>query len=147
MKTPLAHARGSTRIRERISNTLLLTACAALLAWMLALPLGVYHALRRGRWQDHVMKLVVAIFLATPELLLAIVLMVAAVETGWLPAGGMHSPAWERMETAARLRDTLRHLAIPVTVLVLGMLPVLQRHVRAAVAQTLDAEFVLAARA
>src|SRR5204862_862751 len=88
-----------------------------------------------------------AVLLATPELLLAIVLLIVAVQTRWLPAGGMHSPGWEGMDAAARFRDTLRHLAIPVAVLVLGMLPVLLRHVRAAAAETMDASFVLAARA
>src|SRR5437868_6541063 len=79
-----------------------------------------------------------AILLATPVLLIGIVLLVVAVRTGWLPSGGMRSPGWEGMDAGARLRDTLRHLVIPVAVLVMGMLPVLHRHVRAAVAETLD---------
>jgi peptide/nickel transport system permease protein len=141
------HTAAGPLIRERVAGTLLLTGVATLLAWVLAIPLGVFHALRRGRWQDHLMKFAIAILLATPELLLAIVLLVLAVETGWLPAGGMHSPGWDAMDTAARFGDTLRHLVIPVSVLVLGMLPVLHRHVRAAVAESLDAGFVLAARA
>jgi peptide/nickel transport system permease protein len=134
-------------IRERIGGTLLLTGTATGLAWILAIPLGVYHALRRGQWQDSAFKLAAVILLAMPELLLAIVLLVFAVRTGWLPAGGMHSAGWESLGTVARLRDTLRHLILPAAVLVLGMLPVLQRHVRAAIAETLDAPFVLAARA
>ena len=56
------------------------------------------------------MKFAIAILLATPELLLAVVLLILAVETRYLPAGGMHSPGWEGMDTAARFRDTLRHL-------------------------------------
>ena len=134
-------------IFERIPGTLLLTATATLIAWLLAVPIGVYHAARRGRWQDHALGAAAAVLLAVPELLLAIVLLAAAVETRWLPAGGMHSPGWEQMGAAARWRDTLAHLVIPVAVLAAGMLPVLERHVRAAVAETLDATFVLAARA
>jgi peptide/nickel transport system permease protein len=72
---------------------------------------------------------------------LAIILIVFAVETGWLPAGGMHAPGSESAS------DTVRHMVIPVGVLVLGMLPVLIRHVRAAVADCLDSPFALAARA
>ena len=141
------HTAAGPLIRERISGTLLLTGTATALAWLLAIPLGVFHALRRGRWTDHVLKIAVAILLATPELLLAILLLVLAVRTGWLPPGGMHSPGWESLGAMGRFRDILRHMVIPVTVLVLSMLPALHRHVRAAVAETLDAPFALAARA
>ncbi|MBS1858715.1 MAG: ABC transporter permease [Acidobacteria bacterium] len=141
------HTAAGPLIRERLPATLLLTASATLLAWLLALPIGIYHAVRRGRWQDRALALGAAVFLAVPELLLAIALLALAVETRWLPAGGMHSPGWESLPTAARWRDVLAHLAIPAAVLVFGMLPTLERHVRAAVADSLDAPFVLAARA
>jgi peptide/nickel transport system permease protein len=113
---------------------------------MLALPLGIYQAMRTGRWQDHVLSGVAAVFLSIPELLFCIALLALAATTHWLPAGGMHSPGWESLSAGGRLRDTLAHLAIPTTVLVLGMLPILQRHVRAAVAETLAQPFVLASR-
>ena len=45
------------------------------------------------------------------------------------------------------MRDVVRHLALPVAVLALGMLPVLVRHVRSAMAEALDSPFALAARA
>ena len=38
-------------------------------------------------------------------------LLAIAVETGWLPAGGMHSPGADSLDGAGRFRDTLRHLA------------------------------------
>lgn len=141
------HTAAGGLIRERLPATLLLTATATLLAWLLAVPAGIYHAVRRGRWQDHALSAGGAVLLAVPELLLAIALLALAVQTRWLPAGGMHSPGWESLAAAARWRDTAAHLAIPVAVLVFGMLPVLERHVRAAVAEALDAPFVLAARA
>ena len=59
----------------------------------------------------------------------------------------MHSPGWESLSTAGRWRDTLAHLAIPVAVLALGMFPVLERHVRSAVAEAMDTPFAVAARA
>ncbi|MDE3167714.1 MAG: ABC transporter permease, partial [Acidobacteriota bacterium] len=141
------HTAAGPLIRERIPATLLLAGVATALAWLLALPIGVYHAVRRGGWQDHALGLGAAVFLAVPELLLAIALLALAVRTGLLPAGGMHSPGWESLGAAARWRDLAAHLAIPAGVLVAGMTPVLERHVRAAAAEVLDAPFVLAARA
>src|SRR5262249_22950425 len=81
------------------------------------------------------------------DLLLAIVLLLFAVETGWFPAGGMASTDVSSMSSAERLRDMLWHLVLPAAVLIAGMLPVLVRHVRAAMIEALDAPFALAARA
>ena len=132
---------------QRIPGTLTLTMTATLLAWLLAIPLGVWNAARRGSWSDSLTKVILSVLLAIPDILLAVIFLVVAVESGWLPAGGMHSPGAENWTTAQRFADTLRHLVIPVGVLVLGMLPVLARHVRAAMAEALDAPFALAARA
>ena len=132
---------------QRIPGTLLLTATATLLAWIMAIPLGIWSAARRGAWSDSLIKVILAVLLSIPELLMAVIFLVIAVETGWLPAGGMHTPGAERWAAADQFRDTLRHLAIPVAVLVLGMLPVLVRHVRSAVAACVDSPFALAARA
>jgi peptide/nickel transport system permease protein len=128
-------------LRQRVPGTLLLTATATLVAWLIAIPLGIWNAARRGTGSDLAIKVSLSVLLSIPELLLAIILIILAVETGWLPAGGMHTPGIESPG------DTLRHMVIPVGVLVLGMLPVLIRHVRAAVADCLDSPFALAARA
>ena len=134
-------------LRQRIPGTLLLTVTATFLAWLMAVPLGVWNAGHRGAWSDSFLKATLSILLSIPELLLAVIFLVIAVETAWLPAGGMHSAGAESLPPADRFRDTLRHLVIPVAVLVLGMLPMLVRHVRSAVADCLDSPFALAARA
>jgi peptide/nickel transport system permease protein len=128
-------------IWQRIPGTLTLTLTATLAAWLLAVPLGIWNAARRGSWSDSLTKVILSALMAIPDLLLAVVFLVIAVESRWLPAGGMHSLG------AEGVGDTLRHLVVPVAVLVLGMLPVLARHVRTAMAEALDAPFTLAARA
>jgi peptide/nickel transport system permease protein len=59
----------------------------------------------------------------------------------------MTSLGHEQMPAGERLRDVAAHLVLPVTALVLGILPVLVRYVRASVADALAAPFVRAARA
>jgi peptide/nickel transport system permease protein len=134
-------------LRQRIPGTLLLTATATLFAWLMAIPLGIWNAANRGTWKDSILKVALSILLSIPDLLLAVILLVLAVETSWLPAGGMHAPGADSWSTADRIRDTLRHLVIPVAVLVIGMLPALVRHVRSAVADAMESPFALAARA
>jgi peptide/nickel transport system permease protein len=125
----------------RARATLLLTGTATLLAWLIAIPLGIWNATARGTWVDSVSKVVLSFLLAIPDLLLAIVFLMLAVETGYFPTGGMVSPGPERV------KDVVWHLALPVAVLVLGMIPTLIRHVRASMAEAIDSPFALSARA
>ncbi len=131
----------------RVRNTLLLTGTANGLAWMLAVPLGAWWATRRRGVADAGLAGLTAILLALPDLVLALGLLLLAVRTGWFPAGGMVSLGHEQMSAGERLRDVAAHLVLPVTALVLGILPVLVRYVRASVADALGAPFVRAARA
>ncbi len=134
-------------LRQRIPGTLALTIAATLLAWLVALPLGIWNASQRGRWTDSTTKALLSVLLSIPDILLVLILLVVALETGWLPVGGMHSIGFDSLTAAARVRDTLSHMVVPVGVLVLGMLPVLVRHVRSAVTECIRSPFALAARA
>jgi peptide/nickel transport system permease protein len=130
----------------RARNTLLLTIVATLLAWGIALPLGVWSAERRGRLPDRVLSLGTAALLVIPELGLVLGLLMFAVRSGWFPAGGMASVEFESLTFIHKVRDLALHMTLPVVALVLSALPLLIRHVRAAVADVLDAPFLLAAQ-
>src|SRR5436305_12269563 len=82
---------------ERMRGTLLLTVSATLLAWLLAIPAGIWTATARGTWLDGAAGLTLALMLAIPDLLLAIGFLILAVQSGWFPIGGMHSPGWESL--------------------------------------------------
>jgi peptide/nickel transport system permease protein len=129
----------------RARNTLLLTVAATLLAWAIALPLGVWSAERIGRFPDRLISWGTAGLLVIPDLALALGLLVLAVKTGWFPTGGMASVDFETLTPLNKLRDLLLHMILPVAALVLSALPLLVRHVRAAVADVLGAPFMLAA--
>ena len=86
-----------------------------------------------------------AALLVVPDLALALGLLVLAVRTRWFPTGGMVSLDFESLSSFNKIRDLAMHLALPVAALVLSTLPLLVRHVRAAVAEVLRAPFLLAA--
>lgn len=130
----------------RSRNTLLLTITATLIVWGIALPLGVWSAQRFGKLPDRLLSWATAALLVIPDLALVIGLLVFAVKTGWFPAGGMASIDFESLSLLAKLRDVAFHMVLPVTALVVSALPLLVRHVRAAVAEVLNAPFMLAAR-
>jgi peptide/nickel transport system permease protein len=129
----------------RARNTLLLTVMATLMAWGLALPLGIWSATTLGRLPDRAISGATAALLVIPDLVLAIAMLILAVRSGWFPTGGMASAAVEGLSPVQKLRDLAWHMELPVLALVLSALPTLVRHVRAAVAEVLDAPFLRAA--
>jgi peptide/nickel transport system permease protein len=130
----------------RAKNTLLLTVVAALLAWLLAIPLGIWTAEHRGRWLDRFVSGISSSLLAIPELLLALAFLVFAVRTRMFPVGGMVSLDHAELSTTAKIRDLAIHMVLPVLVLVLGTFPIFLRHVRAGMIEALAQPFVQSAR-
>jgi peptide/nickel transport system permease protein len=126
----------------RAQNTLLLALVASLLAWTLALPLGIWSATTLGRLPDRALSGITAALLVIPDLVLALGLLIIAVRTGWFPTGGMISVGFESLSPLQKLRDLALHMALPVIALALSALPILVRHVRAAIAEVLSAPFL-----
>ena len=134
-------------LRPRARNTLLLTGTATLLAWIVAIPLGLWSAASGGGWADRLCLGTTSALLAIPEILLALVLLFIAVRTGWFPTGGMVSLGFDELSGWGKVADIAAHLFLPVVVLVLGSLPTLVRHVRASALEVISAPFIGAARA
>jgi peptide/nickel transport system permease protein len=133
-------------IWPRVRNTLLLTSIATLLAWLIAIPCGVLQAVSRKNWPDLIGNGLTATFLAIPELVLGLLLLLLAGRTGWFPVGGMFSSHASDATLPARLPDLAIHLFLPVLALALGSAPLLIRYVRSAIVTALDAPFIGAAR-
>jgi peptide/nickel transport system permease protein len=129
----------------RARNTLLLTGIATLVAWALALPLGIWSATTLGRAPDRAVSWATAALLVIPDLVLALGLLILAVRSGWFPTGGMASVGFENFSWFQKFRDIALHMELPVIALVLSALPILVRHVRAALADVLEAPFLRAA--
>lgn len=131
----------------RAQNTLLLTVLVTLIAWLTAVPLALWTAHRARKWEDRVCTASTSALLCVPDLLLALGLMVLAAQTGWFPAGGMTSVGFEDLTLTGKIKDLMWHLFLPVTTLVLSILPTLVRHSRAAVGEVMRAPFMVMARA
>jgi peptide/nickel transport system permease protein len=134
-------------LKVRARNTLVLTGTATLLAWILALSIGIVSAASRRMLWRRITGITTSALLTIPELLLFLCLLLAAVRTGWFPAGGMVSTGFEELSVWAKVRDLSLHLFLPAMGLAIAMLPALVRHVHAAVADALRCPFMAAARA
>ena len=126
----------------RAGNTLLLTIPALILSWLIAIPLGALAAWNRSRWTDRLFSTGTSMLLALPDLLLALLLLLLALRTGWFPAGGIASS-----HGTSRFADLIWHMLLPVAALTIGAMPVILRHVRSAMIEALESPFVRAAQA
>lgn len=131
----------------RVRNTLLLTVPATVLAWMIAVPAGAWAARRKGGLGDRAAAAATTLLLSVPELLIGLCLLLLAVRTGWAPTGGMVSLDFDELGAWRKAQDIAWHFFLPVGALVLVILPVLVRHVRASFIDVLHAPFIQAARA
>ncbi len=125
-------------IAQRLPVTLLLTAMAALIALMLAVPLAFLAAMRQDRIADTAIRGAFQVGLSIPVFYLGLILLtVFAATLHWFPVGGYGQSFF----------DHLYHLFLPAVTLALSLSAVLMRNLRAAIIGVLGAEYVDFARA
>lgn len=134
-------------IYERLLNTALLALAGLALTLLVALPLGLLAAKHSSSALDRVLAILSALSLSSPSFLLALLAIVLAARTAWLPIGGVRSLDFERLSAAGKLVDFLRHLILPATVLALRHVPSFYRQLRASLIETLSQDYILTARA
>jgi peptide/nickel transport system permease protein len=120
-------------VTERIPSTLALTLPALLIKIALGIPAGIYAALHRNSLADRMVMVVAVAGFTVPSFVLGLVLvLVFAVQLGWLPSGGQES--W-------------RHAILPVVTLGIGGAAVLARFTRSAMLEVLGQPYIRAASA
>jgi peptide/nickel transport system permease protein len=135
-------------IWERMALTLLLTLSALLLTWGIALPVGVFSAVKKYSIGDYLVTGLSFLGLAIPSFLLALVLMyIAAVHFGQ-SVGGLFSEEYLTAPwSTAKVIDLLEHLWIPVVILAVSGTASLIRVMRANMLDELHKPYVTTARA
>jgi peptide/nickel transport system permease protein len=135
-----------TILREALFNTLLLAAAGAVVTWGLAIPLGVWAAVRQYSWLDKGLAVLGVIGLSVPEVLSGLLLLMLAVRVGW-PIGGMRGLDYDQLDGFGKLLDILQHLLLPALVVGLTPLAGRMRQMRGNLLDVLRLEFVTTARA
>ena len=135
-------------IWERMALTLVLTFSTLLVTWGIALPIGVFSAVKKYSIGDYVVTFLSFLGLAVPSFLLALVLMyIAAVEFGQ-SVGGLFSEQYLMAPWSfAKVVDMLQHLWIPVIILAVSGTASLIRVMRANMLDELNRPYVTTARA
>ena len=137
-----------TLIWERLGYTLVLTFSATLFTWLVAFPVGVLSALRQYSVFDYAATVLAFLGLATPNFLLALVLMYIGYDWFGIAIGGLFSPEYASAPwSGAKFVDLLSHLWIPAVVLGTAGMAGLMRVMRANLLDELGKPYVTTALA
>ncbi len=127
-----------TMIRERLGNTLYLMMAALIVTILIALPLGIYSAVRQYSAFDYGATGLAFMAYSMPDFWLGLLLILFfAVQLRWLPAGGMYT-----LGADFSVVDRLRHLILPTVTLALPAIGFYTRYLRAGVLEVKHRDFV-----
>lgn len=128
--------------------TVVVNLAALVFVYVVALPLGTLAAVRANTWVDYVAGLIGYIGLATPNFLLALILLTYGARWFDLPIGGLMDRAFEgEPMTWAKLESILVHLIAPTIVIGTTGAAVIMRRLRANLLDELNKPYVETARA
>jgi len=130
-------------IWERLPSTLLLMATGLGFSLLVAIPLGLFAAIRRSTWVDHVLTFGSFVGLSIPVFWLGLMLIVVFnVWLGWLPGSGTGPPGVD-----ASLLIRIKYLVLPTLAIATVSVGFFTRYLRAAMIEAIDTDHMRFAKA
>lgn len=138
----------SQLIWERMGLSVALAMGTLIFTWAVALPLGIYSAVRKYTVSDYVLTTVGFFGLATPNFLIALVVMYVAVVHFGANVSGLFSEEYQQAAWSwAKFVDLLQHIWLPILILGLSSTASMMRIMRANLLDELNKPYVTTARA
>jgi peptide/nickel transport system permease protein len=135
-------------IGDRLWLTVLLSLGAIIVTWGLALPIGIYSAVRQYSVGDYIFTFIGFIGLAVPNFLLALIIMYVGLRVFNVSVGGLFSSDYQLAPWSwGKVWDLAKHLPVPVLILALAGTAQLVRIMRANLLDELRRPYVVTARA
>ena len=140
----------AAKIEERLPLTISLAGSAVLISYLIAIPLGIAAALRRGQIVDRSISFVVFVLYSIPSFAAALflILLVAGGDyLNLLPMYGANSINASEMGPFTWLWDRILHMILPVLCLTYASLASISRYSRVSMLEAIGQDFVRTARA
>jgi len=135
-------------IAERLGLTLVLALSAFVFTWIVAIPLGIYSATHRNTLLDYLTTVLNYIGVATPNFMLALILMWWAYSQFGLSITGLYSREFEQAPWSfAKTIDLLKHIWVPMIVIGIAGTARLTRVMRANLLDELNKPYMISGRA
>lgn len=129
-------------VASRVFPTLLLMGTALLIAYVIAIPIGVLSATRQYSWLDYMTTGFSFMGISIPNFFLGLGLIyIFSVQLNFLPTGGMNTLGGD-----GGFADTLKHLLLPAFVLATGIAGSMVRYVRSSMLEILGQDYLRTAR-
>ena len=134
-------------IGTRALNTLLLSISSLIVAWAIAIPLGIYSAVHQYSVTDGLISAGAFMAISIPSFFSALLLLYAAFWTHLLPLQGLTSVNYDMLSPLGKLLDVGWHLILPTIALGVFSVGGLMRYMRTNLLDVLRADYVKTARA
>jgi len=141
------HIPVSFLIKQKLKNTLSLSIFSIFLTWLIAIPLGIFAAIKQGRWQEKFLSFLAYLGISVPAFLIAMLLVFFAARTAILPVGGTTSVFYIGATGWEKFMDYLKHLLLPGLTLTLAGIGGLYRLMKNNFLEVLGAPYILTAYA
>jgi peptide/nickel transport system permease protein len=140
-------------LTSKLQYSLALSLGSLVLAYVIAIPLGIFSAVKKGTRADQSTTLVLFMLYSLPSFFVATMLLhffsrgsdVASLR--WFPTGGWQSANANQMSFWSRVADILWHLVLPLFCLTYGSLAALSRYMRSGLLEVIRSDYVRTARA
>jgi len=138
---------------SKLKYSLSLSVLSLVLAYAIAIPLGVFSAVRRDTRSERVVTVTLFMLYSLPSFFVATVLLYFFSEgSNWsalriFPTGGFQSLDFDELTTFERIGDVAWHLALPIGCLTYGALAALSRYMRTGLLEVIQSDYIRTARA
>ena len=139
----------SDELWRRMQITVPLSLIATLLSYLIALPLGIFSAVKRGTFSDKLITLGLFLLYSLPTFWAGLMLILAFGATGleWFPVIGLHGKDAADFSTWNYITDTIWHGILPVATLTYGGVAYLSRQMRVGMLETIQQDYIRTATA
>ncbi|HJO25463.1 MAG: ABC transporter permease [Myxococcota bacterium] len=139
------------KIRARLPVTIIINVAAIVLTYLIAIPLGIYSAVRSGSRFDQLSTLTVFMLYSLPVFWIGTLIIIffgGGDFFAWFPPGGLRSLDWEpSWPWWQKLSDYAYHLAMPLLCTTYGAFAALSRFMRTSMLENARQDYIRTARA
>jgi peptide/nickel transport system permease protein len=138
----------NTLIWERMGYTVVIALASLLFTWAVAIPIGIYSAVRQYGFGDYLFTVIGLLGIATPNCMLARIMMYLGYTWFGVSVGGLFSPEYAEADwSSAKFIDLMKHIWIPMIVIGAAGTASIMRVMRANLLDELSKPYVVTARA
>lgn len=139
-------------IKPRVANSMYLVLLYTVLFYAIAIPVGVFGAVRQNSVGDKAINVVLYFLLGFPSFFLALIVIYGILQirtrTGWdIPINGMTSNDFDSLNAAGKIWDIIKHLLVPAIILAISDAAGLTRVIRGQMLEVMRSDYIRTARA